>query len=35
MQLIELTSAILTVMGIDVLLHQVDWVAIAHFIHLR
>jgi hypothetical protein len=35
MQVIELASAILTLIGIYLLLHQVDWVQVAQVVHLR
>jgi hypothetical protein len=35
MQVIELASAILTIIGIYLLLRQVDWFQFAYYVHLR
>jgi hypothetical protein len=35
MQVIELASAILTIIGVYFLLRQVDWLQLAYYIHLR
>jgi hypothetical protein len=35
LRVIELVSAVLTIVGAYVLLQQVDWAALAHLLHLR
>jgi len=35
LRVIEVASAVLTIVGVYFLLHQADWAELAHFFHLR